>query len=505
MNSDSNQYFDDTKVKNNLKTRTVRGGTVTVIAQILRQIFFIVSTVILARLLTPQDYGLIAMVTAITGFVILFKDLGLSMATIQREQIDHKSTSTLFWINVALSFALFITTASLSPLISWFYKDPRLIWITITISIGYIFGGFTVQHQALLKRQMRFISLGLIEIFSLLFGIVVGISSALLGAKYWALIMMQLAISLSNAVLTWIFCPWYPSRPGSLNEVKSILAFGGNITGFRVINYFSRSADNILIGRFWGVFELGIYSKAYALLLLPLRQITSPITSVAVPALSRLIESPERYRCTYLRIFEKVAIITMPSIAFMIVTSDWIVLTFLGPEWSQTGEIFAFLGITGMVQPIASTTGWLFITQNRTRHMLQWGAIGGTLAIISFFIGLPWGAAGVALSYSIVGICIRKPLLFWFVGRIGPVRTKDFYIAAIPAICASLSVFLFLNWLRFMVKIYSPLIGLCTGFVCTFFITILMLAMLPAGRRMLSDFKEISKLIFKRNEASSSI
>jgi PST family polysaccharide transporter len=278
-----------------------------------------------------------------------------------------------------------------------------------------------------------------------------------------------------------------------------MLAFGGNLTGFNIINYFARNTDNLLIGRFFGAQQLGFYSKAYSLLLLPLRQIIAPITAVAVPALSRLADSPQRYRQTYLRILEKIAIVTMPGVAFMIATSDWLILLILGPQWSQASRIFYLLGIVGLVQPIASSTGWLFITQDRTRHQFQWGFIGGSLAIVAIVAGLPWGPVGVAASYSISGFCIRTPLLFWFVGREGPVRTIDFYRTSIPGACAALSVVILLLGLRQWTQISSPMAGLSLSFGITLVATLLVLFVLPKGRRILNDMKSLLASLYNRS------
>ncbi len=151
-----NNFFDTEYLKADLKGRSVRGGAVTMAAQGIKFFLQIGSTVVLARLLTPEDFGLIAMVTAVTGFVMMFKDMGLSMATVQRAEIDHAQISTLFWINVVLSLAFMLLTATLAPAIAWFYSEPRLTWITLALAGAFIFSGFTVQHQALLRRQMNF-------------------------------------------------------------------------------------------------------------------------------------------------------------------------------------------------------------------------------------------------------------------------------------------------------------------------------------------------------------
>jgi PST family polysaccharide transporter len=499
---DSDRFFDTDHLKTDLKVRTVRGGAVTLVAQFTKQFLSIFSTIILARLLTPEDFGLIAMVTAVTGFMVLFKDMGLAMATVQRAEIDNEKISTLFWINVTFSLITFTLMSASAPIIAWYYSEPRLVWITIGLSGGFIFSGLTIQHQALLKRQMRFVSLSSIDIGSLILGIGVGIILSINGAGYWALVFKQLTIALTTAVGSWILCPWHPGRPARISKVRSMLVFGGNLTGFNILNYFARNLDNLLIGRFFGAQQLGFYSRAYSLLLLPLHRVNAPISAVAVPALSRLADSPQRYRLAYIRILEKIAIVTMPCVAFMIATSDWLVLLVLGPQWIEASRIFSWLAIVGFVQPIANTTGWLFITQDRTQQQLQWGFIGGILAIASIIAGLPWGPVGVAASYSLSGLCIRTPLLFWFVGRAGPIQAIDFYRASFSGVCASLCVLVLLLALRQWADISNPLIGVGLGFGITLLSTLLILAVLPTGRLLLKDFKNLSVSLFKRSVPS---
>jgi PST family polysaccharide transporter len=501
----SDLFFRVDHIKNDLKGKTVRGGAITIISQFMKLFLSMCSTIILARLLSPQDFGMIAMVTAITGFAIMFKDMGLSMATIQKANIDNEEISTLFWMNLIFSIFVFLLTVCFSPVIAWYYKEPKIVWITISISIGFILGGLSVQHQALLRRQMRFASLATIEITAQILGIIIGVVFALNGYKYWSLVAMQLTSAFTIAIGTWLFCPWYPARIFCIKKVGSMLAFGGNLTGFNIINYFARNLDNILIGRFFGAQQLGLYSKAYGLLLLPITQINAPFTAVAVPALSRLSDSPERYRRTYLRILEKITILTMPGVVLMIATSDWLVLLVLGPQWTAASSIFSVLGMVALIQPIANTTGWLFITQDRTWQQVQWGFIGGTLSIVSIIAGLPWGVMGVAASYSISGLFIRAPLLIWFVCQTGPIRAIDFYRTSTPAAFASLFVAALLVLFRNWVEISSPLVGLILALFITLLSTLLVLGVLPAGRIALRDGKSLFDSFFKKSASSTQI
>jgi O-antigen/teichoic acid export membrane protein len=462
-----------------------------------------VATVILARLLTPQDYGLIGMVAVITGFVSMFKEMGLSIATIQKEEINAEQISTLFWINVALSVAVMVFTAAMAPVVAWFYGEPRLTLITVGFAGALVFGGLTVQHEALLRRQMRFSALALIEIGSLTVSIVMAVVFAWFGARYWALVVNQLVQAMTYAAGVWIVCGWIPGRPVRNAGVRSMFTFGRNLTGFQVVNYFSRNLDNMLIGKFWGSLQLGLYAKAYQLLLLPIDQINSPIAAVAVPALSRLADSPERYRKAYLRILQKVALLTMPAMAFMIACSDWIVTLVLGPQWIGASRIFALLGIVGLVQPIANTTGWLFMTQGRTHHMFQWGLISASIIVVSIIVGLPWGAIGVAASYSSAFLVIITPLLFWFVARHGPVRAMDFYRAVAPVAGAALCVLATLLVVRRWMSITQPVNGLLIGFAITLVATLLVLSLSPEGRMVLRDFKQMFALLIRKGEQVS--
>jgi O-antigen/teichoic acid export membrane protein len=498
-------YFRTAHLKEDLKGRSIRGGVITMFAQAFKFVLNLASNVVLARLLTPQDYGLVGMVTAVTGFVAIFRDLGLSMATVQKEEINHEQVSTLFWVNIAVSIVTAIITVAIAPVIAQFYSEPRLTWITIALAGGFIISGLGVQHQALLNRQMQYKLLMTRDLISMFAGIVSAIVAAWYGLGYWALVILPLVTAVVGTSGLWLACSWRPSFPARKAGVRSMLVFGGNLTGFNIVNYFARNLDNVMIGRVWGAQQLGLYAKAYQLLLLPLQQINAPVTAVAIPALSRLVDSPERYRQAYLRILEKLTIITTPLIVFMIATSDWIVLFLLGEQWSGASPIFALLGIVALTQPVANTTGWLFITQGRTNHMFQWGMVGSTLSVVAIIAGLPWGATGVAASYSISGLLIRTPILFWYVGRTGSVKSIDLYRTMAPSTIASLCALFVLLIIHKWLERFHPLISLSLAFVINVVVTLLILIFLPTGRLALKDFKSLFPLIIKRKTKNSAL
>lgn len=495
--ANSDQYFQTEHLKSDLMKRSTQGGVVTLSAQALKFLLSTASTILLARLLTPQDFGLIGMVAIIYGFVSMFQYLGLSTATIQWDEINHGQVSTLFWINLALSSLIALIVMASAPAIATFYHEPRLVGITIGYSLGLFLSGLFIQHEALLNRQMRFLTIAAIDISALLIGLVAGILAAWYGLGYWALVINFLVMTLATAVGNWVSCRWRPGWPVRGSGVRSMVSFGGNITGFNIFTYFARNIDNALIGKYWGASQLGMYAKAYQLLLLPVQQINAPFAAVAIPALSRLQNVPDRYRAAYLKIIEKIAIITMPGVVFMIVTADWLVLFLLGPQWHETSRIFMFLGIAALIQPITKTTVWLFLTQARSREMLRWGIIGGVISILSIVGGLRWGAVGVAASYAFVEFFLVTPLLFWFVGRKGPVRTMDFYRTIAPAFLASVSSLIVVLVARSWLMPFHLIIRLVVALGLVLAASLLTLAVLPAGRLAMQHFKELILLLLK--------
>lgn len=481
-----------------LRQRAVKGGAITVTVQGVKFLVQLVTTAILARLLVPADFGLVGMVAVITGFIVLFRDLGLSQATVQRATLRQEEVSALFWINVGVSAGLGLLTIGLAPLVAWFYGEPRTAGITAALAIGFLFGGIAVQHQALLDRQMRFGARSSVDLLSLIAGSVAALVAAALGAGYWSLVVMTLVTALTLAAGLWFACGWRPGRPAWTPGVRSMLGFGGHLTGFQIINYIARNIDNVLIGRVWGAQPLGLYSRAYQLLMLPSRQVNAPVAAVAIPSLSRLVDQPDRYRAAYLRLLEKVSLLTMPAAALMVATSDWIVRVVLGPGWEGAAAIFAWLGIAAAIQPISNTTGWLFVSQGRTREMFRWGIIGGAIAILAIVAGLPWGPVGVAIAYASTDVLLRTPILFALVGRQGPVTARDLYRAMLlPGTAAGVAL-VAIAGLRASGLVTSAWVGVAIAVALAALSTFGVLLASSRGRSALRDFRELGAVLAPR-------
>lgn len=385
-----------------LKERSVRGGAVTLASQITQFLVNSISTVVLARLLTPADFGLVAMVVAILGVGQAFADLGLSEATIQYQGIDHNQVTALFWVNVAIGLTLAMITIGLGPAIAQFYREPRLLNITFVLSLTFVIGGLRVQHDALLKRQMRFSALAIRDVVSSIIAIPTAIMIAWRGGGYWALVAFPLTFNFIQTAFSWLLVRWVPSLPQQGSKTWSLISFGGNVAASYVVITMTRCADSVLIGRFWGANPLGLYSRAYNLLMLPVRQVTNPARSVAVPAFSRLQAAPERFARYYLRSINLMTWIIAPLFGYLFVAAEPVIVLTLGSRWRDAAPVFQILCIAALGQLLFESAIWLFISQGKSRRLLQLVLITSPVIVAGYAMGLPFGIKGVALSGSLV-------------------------------------------------------------------------------------------------------
>ncbi len=396
-----------------LLKKSVWGGVSTLVAQGVRMVLTMGSTAILARLLTPSDYGLFGMVIVIVSFAQMFKEAGLSMATVQKANISHNQISTLFWVNIFISVGLGLCILAGAPLVAAFYGKSELTAVTAALSISFVLGGLAIQHKALLRRHMRFGTLAGVQIANQIVSLAVTISLALLGWKYWALVGGALILALSDVLLTFFFCRWIPGRIRKGTGAREMLLFGGHLTGFNFVNYFSRNADKILIGKFIGIDAVGIYTKAYQLFLMPIAQIRAPITQVAMPVLSSLKDQPGRYVKYYQRIVDIMATLIVPLTLYCVIEADFIIGLLLGSQWDATIPVFRILAIAGLVQAVAGTRGMVLTSCGLSKRYFYWGLINAVVTVLSFGAGIPFGVEGVASAYAVANYLLLIPSLFY--------------------------------------------------------------------------------------------
>jgi PST family polysaccharide transporter len=429
--AEQDRHFRTDHLLGDLRTRAVSGTLVATAAQASKFALNLISAVVLARLLMPEDFGLVAMVTAITGFLLIFKDAGLSTATIQKAEITHAQVSNLFWVNLGVSGALSLVVAALAPVVAWFYRDPRLVAVTLALASTFAVSGAVVQHQALLNRQLRFKAVALIEISSAIIGLVVAVTMACLGFKYWSLVGMQLSMSFAELILTLLISRWRPQRPTRGTGTVSLLQFGASLTVASVFRRIASVSDNLLIGRWYGADAVGLYSRAAILFMRPVDQLIVPLEAVFTPILSRLQNDPARYRRTFLQVYGAVALFSFPVAGLFLALSRPLVLLLLGPKWEQAIPIFAWFTIAALYFPLYYAVMWLLNTQGRGKDVMTTSLILSITTVAAIVAGLPFGPVAVAAAFSCVGLLVRLPVQFYIVGRRGPVGTADLWKVAL--------------------------------------------------------------------------
>lgn len=474
-----------------IKSRIARGGLAVGVSTTLRSLLELGATLVTARLLTPADFGLVGMVLAVIGFVDMFKDLGLATVTVQRAELDQRQLSNLFWMTAAMGTGLALLTALSAPFISWAYDQPSLTNLTLALSSCLLISAFSVQHVALLKRELRFERLAIVQTLGTLVSVVTVIWAALAGFGVWALVLRQLAAHLTTTIAAWLLMRWTPGR-AQREGMAALLSSGGHVTGFQVMNYLERNLDNVLIGKFSGAVDLGCYTRAYDLLRLPLQQIGDPLGTVAMPTLSRMAGDAARYRSAYLRIARTMLLLTLPLGPYLIICADWLIFLAFGPQWSAAVAMFRFLGIAMLTKPLAYTLGWVFVSQERNQELMRWGVIATVLAIASFLVGLPWGATGVALSYALLDTLVRLPLLIYLVGLRGPVSSRDLWSLLLPNLLGSALCTLTLVGFRYLeADTLSPGVGSALGALVALVTAAVATASTASGRSTMRDLRDL--------------
>lgn len=415
----------------------------------------LLTTVILARLLMPAEFGLVAMATVVIGFVGIFKDLGTSAAIIQNREVTEDLLSSVFWANVAAGALGTVALVAVAPLVASYYHEPRVTALLRVLALNFVLSGFSILQQTIFERKLLFRILARVEVAGVFCGAVIGISSAVAGLGVWALVAQSLTTVSVTSMLLWYFSDWRPRLLFRWQEIRGISGYSLNIVGFNTFNYFSRNADYLLIGKFLGATPLGFYMLAYRIMLYPLQSVTTVMSRVMFPAYSRLCDDDARFRSAYIRSAGMIALATFPLMVGLWVVAEPFVLSIFGPKWTQVIPLIKILALVGMVQSIEATKGSIYQAKGRTDVMFRWGVGSSVLTVVGFGVGLRWGVSGVAAAYAIVNIGLVIPCLtipFRFIG----LRLAPLFAALVRPLAASLLMALIVLTMRSILKGLAP-------------------------------------------------
>ena len=392
-----------------LREQTIAGLGWASFASLARQAVGLAILLVLARLLAPSDFGMIAMVTVLTSFVGLVPQLGLGPALVQARELDDVQRSSAWWLCLLVGAGLAATLSIAAPAVGHLYGDPRLTSLTRWLAPGLLLEAMAVVPVALLQRAMAFREIARVESAAALGGGAAGLATAFVGQGPLALVAQLLTSSAILALGAHRVAGWRPRATLHPASLRPLLRFGASLLGFQLFNYWTRNADNFLIGRFVGAAALGQYGMAYRVMMLPLQQVTQVFQRVMLPALSRVQAEPARVKAVYLRANRLIGLVTMPAVCGLFVVAPTLVAVMLGPGWQATVPLLQVLCLVAVKQPLGATTGWIYQSQGRTDLMLRWGVIFGIVTIAGFGVGLHWGAFGVAVSYAVTRYLVWLP------------------------------------------------------------------------------------------------
>lgn len=419
--------------KRQFRRVAARGAAYSGVAQGLKLLLSMTSIVVVARLLSPSDFGVIAMTSPITGFILIFQNLGLNQAVVQARTITEEQTNALFFYNLAASAAIALTFLAIAPLVGLFYEDQRPALVTAASALTVLLTGTTLQHTALLNRAMRFRALSFVEVTVAAANLAFTVGFAVWLRSYWALWLGAFCGTIVNTMLVWRIDRWRPSRKIQWGSARGMVKFGANLTGFNILNFVRKNIDNVLIAKVWGSSALGLYDRSYKLMMFPLEKVNSPLARVILPALARVQDEPARYRRMFLLSVQALSICSVPGIMAVAMCSDLVIPLLFGARWSDASPIFFWLSLAAVSQPVSNATGWLFISSGRTKEMFQWGLYSTPVTIGAFLIGLPWGPVGVAKAYFL-SQAVTVPVLYYWCTRGTSVTARDLYAAILPTL-----------------------------------------------------------------------
>lgn len=448
-------YFDEHKAYAGLGEQSVRSGALFVAARGLNAAIQIGSTLCLARLLSPHDYGLVAMVSAAVGFAPMLIDLGTADAAVQKPKITQGEVSSLFWLNMIIGGGFTLTLACCSPLIAWFYHEPAVEKVALLSSLTFLFTALSIQHYSLLRRAMRFQAIAMIDTGANLLSTLVAIVMAYSGCGYWALATKPILQALFGAGGVWWSCGWMPGKPTVNAGVKELVRFGMHVTGFTMTDYAGRSADRIALGYVYGASSLGFFQNAFLLYDNLLSVLVSPLHSVAVASLSKLRENLEELRRSWAAALSAVAFFAMPMFGILTVTGQDVVVLLLGEKWSPAGPLLCIFALRGIAQVVERTLGWLHVAAGRSDRWMRWGVVSSLAQLAALFCALPFGLVGVAYAYALTMYCLFLPALV-YAGRPLGVKAIDVVKAVGPQLVAALASVGLGLWLRDALLAGSP-------------------------------------------------
>jgi O-antigen/teichoic acid export membrane protein len=424
--------------KRPLKSRVARGLVWTITDNWGRQLLGLVVFAVLANLLQPVDFGLVALAAVFVAFAQIFVDQGLGDALIQRRVITRSHIDSAFWAALATGTMLALTGVIAAIPIAALLDQPELAPILQVLSLTFILTALTSIQIGLLKRELRFKSLALRSILAVIAGGVVGIAMAYLGYGAWSLVGQQLASSVASVITLFTVSPWRPSLHFSRQEFKELFTFGISVVGGDTVTFFTRNTDNLLIGAFLGTVPLGFYAVGYRILDTSQSLLINIARKVAFPALASLQQDPERTKRAYLKVSRVASAVIIPAYIGLALVAPELIVTVFGERWTDAGIVAATLFLIGPVLSLQAFGVALVYAAGHPEAIFKLRLILMIVRVVGFVIAVRFGIFAVAVAY-VVGGYVSLPYLLYLQRTYGGIRPTE-YLLRLRGLVASTAV-----------------------------------------------------------------
>jgi PST family polysaccharide transporter len=449
------------------KAKTVAGLKWNLLDKLVSQGAGFVINIILARLLLPEDFGLLGMVTVIIGFATVFKNFGLGSALIQKKNLTSEDLTSVFWFNMLVGIALTFIIYFSAPLIAAYYELPAVEPIAKLLSVTYFIGSLNIVQLSLLRKRMDFRKIFIVNASATLVSGITAIVLALNGWGVWSLVWKMIIFSIATNLVLWLGSKWRPGLNWSKDSLKEIMGFSLPLLGTQSLNYWVRNADNLLIGKYLGGSALGFYNQSYRIMLIPVRQITGVVSSVLFPSLAQIQDDKERIKAIYLKVTRLLSFITFPLMFGLCALAEPFVQIVLGENWMPMVPVLRYLSIVGAFQSIGTLNGNVFQATGRTAYQFWVGLPAKLFILAAIAVGISGGIEQVAMNYMIATL-ISSAYMYYFMGQLINLKLSEIYrnllLNFILAFLMSVVVFFSYKWtLPITVNIVAFVVSIFIG------------------------------------------
>ncbi len=389
--------------------KTVKGGIWSLFSKFAQQISSIIVTIILARLLKPEDFGLIAMVNVYIAFINIFSNLGLGAAVVNKHTATQQQLSSIYWITLFTSLLSTTVIILSAPIAVIFYNEPQLYKLIILLSANPVIGSLFIIQRKLTERNLDFAAIAKGDVYCVIGSSIVGIVTALGGLGVYSLIAQSLSLNIFYLSYYRYYQKWRADYSYSYSEIKEMVKYALKYKGAAIANYFERNIDYVILGKFFDAVTLGYYSFTYNIMYFPVKRISYVFTEILFPAFSSLKHDIEKVVEAYLKSSRLISIITFPLMVLIAIYSKPIIYYVFGEKWLPAVTILSIIAIAGAIQSIDQLIGVLLASVNRETVFLNLNIFRLCITALTLYVGTFWGINGVAWA-----ILVSKLILFIF-------------------------------------------------------------------------------------------